>query len=124
MDINLTAVLSMFLSLLLIMPALSIPLDSQEAPEHLEEKRPKYMDTRELGDMMQDLVYNALKELIMKGKVHPEVLVAPEKILEESEDKPSEAGAVDKRRRHLSYCLRRSGRNFVPYPCYKYGGRR
>ncbi|XP_033762071.1 uncharacterized protein LOC117343712 [Pecten maximus] len=124
MDINLTAVLSMFLSLLLIMPALSIPLDSQETQEHLEAKRPKYMDTRELGDMMQDLVYNALKELIMKGKVNTEVLESPEKFSEETNENPTDAGSVDKRRRHLSYCLRRSGRNFVPYPCYKYGGRR
>ncbi|XP_060080485.1 uncharacterized protein LOC132559872 [Ylistrum balloti] len=123
MDVNITAILSMFLSLLLIMPALSIPLDSQETQEHLEEKRPKYMDTRELGDMMQDLVYNALKELVRKGKLSEEVFPPPEGFVENSEA-ASGTTSVDKRRRHLSYCLRRSGPNFVPYPCYKYGGRR
>lgn len=31
--------------------------------EHIDDKRPKYMDTRDLEDMMEDLIFDALKDV-------------------------------------------------------------
>lgn len=114
MEINMTAMLSVFLALLLVLPALAIPLDmersQEEQGEHIDDKRPKYMDTRDLEDMMEDLIFDALKDLASKGKVNPNIIAVSEEGSETN---------VQKRRRHLSFCLRRSGRTFRPYPCYK-----
>lgn len=101
----------------LVSTAFSIPIETQASDDmnHLEEKRPKYMDTRDL-DFFKDLVMVSLQKLAQENKISKIVLSTEEEASNDNNDE-----TVDKRDRHLRLCLRRSGGNYVPYPCWRGG---
>ncbi|KAL3831250.1 hypothetical protein ACJMK2_023024 [Sinanodonta woodiana] len=85
-----------------------VPSDANIA----EDKRPKYMETRDLS-AFKDLVLYAMEKLAAEGRINPELLVSS------SESAPE--GAVERRGRHLGLCVRRRGSTLTPYPCWKAG---
>uniref|UniRef100_K1QI65 Uncharacterized protein n=1 Tax=Magallana gigas TaxID=29159 RepID=K1QI65_MAGGI len=125
MEISMPMLLCSSLVLVLISSVCSVPIDvarETENDHHLEEKRPKYMDTRDLY-AFEKLVYLALKGLVEEGKVNPEVMTseANEGFLDnqgENGESKEKAGPADKRG-HLRICVRRSGSRYVPYPCFR-----
>lgn len=104
--------------LAMISTVVSIPIDTHDSSDmHLEEKRPKYMDTRDL-DFFKELVYVSLQKLANENKINKFVLATDEESAEVTDDND---GSVDKRARHLRLCLRRSGSSYIPYPCWRRG---
>lgn len=120
MEINMMTVTYCLLAFVtLISTVISIPIDTQEATDmHLEEKRPKYMDTRDL-DFFKELVYVSLQKLEKEGKINKYVL--EKESIEDETDNEDNTGTVDKRNRHLRLCLRRNGSSYIPYPCWRRG---
>lgn len=120
MEINMMSVTCCILALAaLVSSAFSIPIDTQGSDDmHLEDKRPKYMDTRDL-DFFKELVLVSLQKLQQENKVNKFVLTTD---MDEEETGNSESNeTVDKRNRHLRLCLRRNGSSYIPYPCWRRG---
>lgn len=80
------------------------------------EKRPKYMDTREL-DLFKDLLLTSLREMAEEGQINPAVLPSGD----DDSDQSSELKAVVKRMHYMGICMRRRHNTFIPYPCLRSG---
>ncbi|XP_048754998.1 uncharacterized protein LOC125665991 [Ostrea edulis] len=122
MDISMSTLLSSGLILALISCVFSVPIDmarETEGDQHLEDKRPKYMDTRDL-DRFQRIIYLALKGLVEEGKLNPDVMATPtESYSDDENEKESKDKISTDKRGHLRICVRRSGSRYVPYPCFR-----
>ncbi|XP_060563798.1 uncharacterized protein LOC132723132 isoform X2 [Ruditapes philippinarum] len=113
MELQTSTMVAVFVACMVVTQSLAIPISSADDGTSLSaDKRPKYMETRDLKDM---LMY-ALEELIAEGKVNPNVLL-------ESEDTMIE-NKTEKRGRHLGICLRVSpSGSYIPRPCWRREGR-
>ncbi|XP_061180436.1 uncharacterized protein LOC133189001 [Saccostrea echinata] len=122
MEISMSAMLYSGLVLALISSAFSVPIDvarETESDQHLEDKRPKYMDTRDL-DTFQKLVYLALKGLVEEGKLNPDMIAtSSENYFDNQGEDESKSKISSEKRGHLRICVRRSGSRFFPYPCFR-----
>nr|XP_022308767.1 uncharacterized protein LOC111114656 [Crassostrea virginica] len=123
MELNMACFLCSSLVLVLIASVSSVPIDVARetgSDHHLDEKRPKYMDTRDL-DAFEKLVHLALKGLVEEGKVNPEVLTDTSDVYidNENDDDSKDKAASTQKRGHLRICIRRSGSRIVPYPCFR-----
>lgn len=117
-----SAMLYSGLVLVLVSSAFSVPIDvarDTESDQHLEDKRPKYMDTRDL-DTFQKLVYLALKGLVEEGKLNPDMMAtSSESYFDNQAEEESKNKISPEKRGHLRICVRRSGSRFFPYPCFR-----
>lgn len=71
-----------------------------------------------------DFIHVLLKfQFAAEGRINPDFIKDEESIDEVETGNEPVVNPVEKRRRHLSLCLRRSGRRFRPVPCYKSVGK-
>lgn len=82
------------------------------------DKRPKYMDTREL-DLFKDLLLSSLREMAEDGQINPAVFPSSE----EATELPSDLRQVAKRIQYMGICMRRRHNTFIPYPCLRSGSK-
>ncbi|KAK7109197.1 uncharacterized protein [Littorina saxatilis] len=80
------------------------------------EKRPKYMDTRDL-DIFKYMLMSSIRELVEDGQVNPGVLTSGE------EEPQGEMKGVAKRMQYMGICMRRRQNTFIPYPCLRSGSK-
>ncbi|KAL5007834.1 hypothetical protein ScPMuIL_016640 [Solemya velum] len=118
MDIKESCFVAVFLAMLLAAPTFSLPMSERQTETddaHVDEKRPKYMDTRDLeGLTFKELVWVSLLKLADEGRVSSD-MITPEN------EEMGKMVTPDKRV-HLRLCVRQAGGHFIPYPCW--GNRR
>ncbi|XP_076439417.1 uncharacterized protein LOC143278793 [Babylonia areolata] len=76
------------------------------------DKRPKYMDTRDL-DIFKYMLMASIRDLVEDGQLNSAVLS------QEGEGDGSELKAVAKRMQYMGICMRRRQNTFIPYPCLR-----
>lgn len=114
MEIKVSYLLAVLASLLMVAQVFTSPIgDASQGSDIQEQKRPKYMDTRDL-DYFKDLLMFSLDELIDEHKINPDIFVV--------DSEPQ--GKTAKRARHLGLCYRRTASGFSAQPCWKADGRR
>lgn len=110
MEIKISSVLAVMTSMMMFIQVFSSPIGDASQGSGIEaEKRPKYMDTKDL-DYFKDLIMFSLDELIDDHKINPNIFNVPE---QEAESK------AEKRGRHLGLCYRRTASGFSAIPCWK-----
>lgn len=120
MEIKASTILAAVASCLLVIQTLALPMGGQGEDSvggnPTLDKRPKYMDTRDLS-YFKDLLLYGLTELIDEGKISPSVLGAGS-----VEPLDSKSGRVDKRRRYMDLCVQVTpGGSYKARPCWKGG---
>jgi len=116
MEIKTSTVVAMIASCMMMVQTLALPMAGSDQEADLSaDKRPKYMDTKDLS-YFKDLLLYSLDELISEGKVSSSVLAAPA---------DNGLSSPAKRGRHLGICVQVSpSGGYKPMPCWKREGRR
>ncbi|XP_064614279.1 uncharacterized protein LOC135477971 isoform X2 [Liolophura sinensis] len=110
MEVKTTIVVSVFVTLFLTAQVLSAPMSGEEGESEISaDKRPKYMDTRELEDAFKSLILSSIQELVVEGKLNSEILPSDEEAKEVKADKRGRQGL----------CWRRSNGKVRPFFCWR-----
>ncbi|KAL8598322.1 hypothetical protein ACOMHN_047643 [Nucella lapillus] len=107
-------VMSAMLMALLVSCASALPADDSMLQRSAlsVDKRPKYMDTRDL-DIFKYMLMASIRDLVDDGQLNSGVLSRG------SDDDQSELKAVVKRMQYMGICMRRRQNTFIPYPCLR-----
>ncbi|XP_052809745.1 uncharacterized protein LOC128238164 isoform X2 [Mya arenaria] len=114
MEVKPIAIITTFVACIMLVQSLAIPAQSEDNGLSAD-KRPKYMDTRDLS-YFKDLMLVAIDELIDEGIINPDILAKPEPA--------TEVPMTENKRAVLKLCIRRNQQGgFVAKPCWKSSGR-